>query len=162
MKKLIFLLSMAAAAAGCGVQAGRTATPEMAAAVAERLESGYYTIYVEVMTPSRGRSITLSHPWNIVVDGETLHSWLPYVGMADMPTMPGPQDGLDFDAPIKDYSIKPGRRGAIEVEFWVMSSEDRYDYSITVYPNGRVYLRVSPDRKSAVTFDGRLSLDGKP
>jgi hypothetical protein len=143
--------------AGCGTMGSRSVDPELAARVAERVASGHYIVDAEVMTPVRGRPRTLNYPWNVEVAGDTVRSYLPYVGEAYTPIM-GRQTGLDFEAPIRDYSVVQGRRGSVEVSFWTQTDEDRYDYRITIWPGGGAYLRVGPDRKSAVMFDGRVRL----
>lgn len=156
MKKTLLILAVILLS-GCSFKGGRSVDPAMAAKVRERVLTGDYRISVDVMTPAQGRSYTLTDRWDLHIEGEKVHSYLPYVGEAYMPLI-GPGEGLDFDGDVKDYMVTDGKHGALEVEFWTMSADDRYDYFITVYPSGNAYMRVSPDRKSAVTFDGKLEL----
>ncbi len=156
MKKLFLFLSVAMVW-GCSMPA-RTVDPQLAAAVEALVESREYAVDVDIITPQRGMPHTLSYPWNIRVRGDMLYSYLPYFGQAYTPII-GLNEGLDFDARINDYTVERGRRGQIEVTFWVMSSDDRYDYALTIYPSGEVSLTVLPDRKTSVRFDGKLHME---
>jgi hypothetical protein len=157
MKNLLLLL-VAVAVCGCGPMRGKSVDPVRAAAVAALVESGNYKVYFETMEPMRGRPWDLlPDMWNIELREGAVYSYLPYLGEAYM-AMPGPQDGLTFDSKAYDYAVKPGRNGALEVSFWAKSNDDRYDYRMTVYPSGSVYLRVVPDMKTSVGFDGKLKM----
>lgn len=125
--------------------------------VNETLKSRNYTVMVDLMTTANGHNRALTHPWNIEVSGDKLHSYLPYVGEVYLPSV-STGEGLNFNADIEGYSQSTNRKGATVIKFWARSGEDRYEYALTVYPGGAATLRVMPDRKSAVTFDGRLDL----
>jgi hypothetical protein len=160
MKKitLALVIVVAAVAGGCSTRAVRSVDPAVEAAVRERVASRDYTVYFDLMSTSRGRPIPLSHPWNIRIAGDSVYSYLPYVGEAYTPVI-GRQEGLNFDGTLNDYKQTAGRRGEIEIEFWAMTFEDRYDFRLTVYPSGSSYLWVTPDRKSTVSFDGKLEIE---
>lgn len=160
MKKLLFpfVITVLVTMAACSSQGAKSVDPVLEAAVRAKIESKDYTVYVDRMTARRGRTVTLSHPWNIRISGDSIYSYLPYFGEAYTPVM-GRQDGLNFDGKVTDYKVKEGKKGAIDIEFSARTFEDRYDYRLEVYPNGNSYLTVTPDRKSSITFDGRLRLD---
>ncbi len=156
MKRFSILLVLALAFGCSTVDSRFSADPERAAAVSALLESRNYTVYVTTMTSMRGMTNTLSHPWHIRVSGETLHSDLPYFGEAYGPVFPADQ-GLVFDGPLRDYTVKRGRRGETVIRFMSASMGDSYNYTLTVYPTGDATLVVSPDRKTDVIFEGRLN-----
>jgi hypothetical protein len=156
MKNLLLLL-VAVAVCGCGSVMKKSADPETAAAVAARVESGNYRIYFGDMDSRLNWPIMEDNKWNIELKDGILYSYLPYFGQAYVPVT-GPQKGLDFDAPVQEYSVKAGRKGSLTVDFWVDSDDDRYNYRLTVYPSGSAYLRVNPDIKSSVGFSGKLEM----
>ena len=160
MKKLLFALIVAGAAVmtACSSQGGRSTDPALEAAVKAKIESGQYRVDVDRITPRKGRTFSLTTPYNIRISRDSIYSYLPYFGESYSPVM-GRQDGLIFDGPITGYKVTEGKRGAINVEFSARTFEDRYDYSLSVYPNGTSYLTVSPDRKSSVSFDGKLRVE---
>ncbi len=155
MKKLL-LLFVVVAVCGCAVR-NRSVDPEMAAAVAARIESGDYRVYFEDMDSEFMVPISESDKWNIELRDGVLNSYLPYFGRAYV-AMTGPQQGLDFVAAVQDYKVRQGRRGALEVSFWAKSDEDSYNYRLTAYPDGTAYLRVNPNLKTSIGFSGKLEL----
>lgn len=137
----------------------RSVDPEKAAVVTTIVESGNYKVYFETMEPMRGRSKTFpsTDSWSIEVKEGWLYSNLPYQGEAYF-AMPGVQDGLTFDSGMTGYEIERGRKGELNVSFGAKSDDDRYDYHLTFYPDGNVYLRVIPNFKTSVGFDGKLKM----
>ncbi len=149
---------VAVAVCGCGPMRSKSVDPETAAAVAALVESGNYRIYFDGMDPSRGGPRILSNDWNIELKDGVLRSYLPYFGEAFIAAIPGSHEGLDFESKVHDYTVKPGRKGTLEVAFWAASDEDRYDYKLTAYPDGNVYLRVIPELKTSIGFSGKFDL----
>lgn len=170
MRKIPFLLFAIAAIAmtACGPMANSSVDPELAAAVRAKIESRDYTIHFDRATPNspvlsrfpnlNNRMMNLTPDYNIRIDGDMLHSYLPYFGEAYTAIL-GRQDGLVFDEPVTGYKVAERRRGFTEIKFTTRTFEDRYDYTIEVYPNGMCYLIVNPDRKSSISFDGKLELE---
>lgn len=169
MKKLLFpLLAIAAVAvAGCSSVLDKSVDPVLAAAVKARLETRDYTIRFDQATsnsaalarmPHLNRPVQLVTDYNIRISGDSIYSYLPYFGEAYTAVI-GRQDGLVFDEPLTGYKISEKSRGYTEIKFTTQTFEDRYEYTIEVYPNGRSYLSVYPDRKSSISFDGKLELD---
>ncbi len=156
--KNLFLVLIAVVVCGCGPLRNRSVDPEKAAAVAALIESGRYQAYFDLMEPMRGQAWELPIDiWNIEIRDGELYSYLPYLGEAYMAT-PGPQDGLTFNSKLYDYKVEEGRKGTLEVTFWVKSDDDRYDYRMTVFPDGDVHLRVLPDLRTSIDFDGKLRM----
>lgn len=175
MKKLLFPLFAAAAIglAGCSFHGSvSTVDPALAAAVRATLESRDFTIFFD-------RATTLSapprinrrhHPFDrsgtfflttnntINISGNFLRSTLPFIGDSH-PSMFRWRNRLIFDAPITSYRMTQGRNGAFNIRFFARSFMDRYDFMITVFENGNVTMTVFPDRRSSITFDGRLRIN---
>lgn len=160
MKKLLFPLLFAGvvAIAACSPQGGKSTDPALAAAVKAKLESREFEVYMDTAIPRRGRTVTLTTPYNIRIAGDSIYSYLPYFGEAYTAVI-GRQEGLIFDGPVTGYKVTEGKRGAIEIRFSARTFEDSYDYSLAVYPNGHSSLIVNPNRKSSISFDGKLKLD---
>ncbi len=163
------LLAIAIVAmAACAPMANTSSDPALAAAVKAKLESRDYKIHFDRATPNspvldrlphlNNRIMSLTSDYNIRISGDSIHSYLPYFGEAYTAIL-GVQDGLVFDEPIQGYKVSERRKGYTEIKFFTRTFEDRYDYTIEVYPNGRSYLTVNPDRKSSISFDGELELE---
>ena len=170
MKKLLFPLLVAATVvmAACSSQGSRSTDPALAAAVKAKLDSKEYSVHfdraipnsasVDRALPQSNRLLNLTSDYNIRIAGDSVYSYLPYFGEAYTAII-GRQDGLVFDGPITGYKVSKGKQGAIDIKFSARTFEDRYDYTLTVYPNGSSYLSVNPDRKSSISFDGKLKMD---
>ncbi len=166
MKKILFpVLAVAAIVmAGCSSMVDTSVDPVLAAAVKARIESRDYTVRFDEATPNSNifnrlphlsGPVTLSRDYNISISGDSISSSLPYFGEAYTAVL-GRQDGLVFEEKVSDYKVTAKRKGYTEITFWTRTFEDRYDYTLEVYPNGRAYLMVFPDRKSSISFDGKL------
>lgn len=169
MKKMLYplLVAAAAAVAACSSMTGASVDPELAAAVKARLESGRYKVNFDRATansavlsslPNASRLVNLTSDYNIRISGDSIHSYLPYFGEAYTAVI-GRQNGLVFDEPITEYRISERRRGVTEIKFSARTFEDRYEYTLAVYSNGTSYLTVNPDRKTSISFDGKLDLE---
>lgn len=163
MKKFIFPLMAAAVVAlagACSSTGGKSTDPVLEAAVKAKIESRDYTIDVDRMIPTKGRTVSLTWPYSVTIKGDSINSYLPYFGEAYSAVI-GRQDGLNFEGTVYNYKTSITKKGDTKIEFSAHTFEDRYNYDITVYPNGAATVHVSPDRKSSVSFDGKLKMDDK-
>ena len=133
-------------------------TPENVRAAVESRE---YKIDATRMQTMRGRSRTLSFSYYIEIDGDSLVSYLPYVGRAY--TVPyGGDEGLDFDGQLTDYRLSEGKRGQMEISFKTRSRDDGYGYRIVIWPeNGSADISIQPVNKEPISFTGRVNLRKK-
>ncbi|MBQ8712032.1 MAG: DUF4251 domain-containing protein [Prevotella sp.] len=89
--------------------------------------------------------------------GDTLRSYLPYLGDAHMPTM-SPSIGLNFEEPVLTYKeSKPKKYTQIDID--VRTREDSYHYVIEIYDNGQAYIRVRSMNRDPISFDGTLEIE---
>lgn len=169
MKKLLLpLLAIATIVmAACSSQTSTSTDPVLEAAVKAKLASREYAIFFDHATPNSAilnnmphvnRIVNLTTDYNIRISGDSIYSYLPYFGESYTAVI-GRQDGLVFDGPITGYKATSKSKGVTEIKFTARTFEDRYDYTILVYPNGRSYLSVHPDRKTSIAFDGMLRFE---
>ena len=89
--------------------------------------------------------------------GDTLRSYLPYLGDAHVPTML-PSIGLNFEEPVLTYKeSKPKKYTQIDID--VRTREDSYHYVIEIYDNGQAYIRVRSMNRDPISFDGTLEIE---
>ena len=169
MKKLFLFAAFAAitlAAASCANTGGSSYDPVRAAAMKANMEAREFTVRFDRAIPNSAainrmpqlnRLFSLTRDYRITVSGDRIDSFLPFFGEA-FTTVIGRQDGLIFEGPIINYRVSKGRRGATNVRFTTRTFEDTYDYQLTVWPNGRAFLTVSPNRKTSISFEGELVL----
>lgn len=128
-----------------------------AAQIDTMLAGRLYKIDFDRALPMAGPSLTLSYPYFISVIGDRVESFLPYFGRAwSIPY--GGGEGLRFRAPISNYRETVKKNGRREIDFTATTDEDRYDFTLTVYPLGQSDLVVTAGRKQSISFSGEVDL----
>lgn len=126
-------------------------------AVKKLLVSENYKIDVRTALPMRGRSIPLSSPYSLEIRNDSVISYLPYFGRAySIPY--GGGDGLNFKAPLKEYSMEMDKKGNAMIKFTARNPEDNYEYRAKVYSNGSASIDVNMTNRQSISFQGDLLL----
>lgn len=114
-------------------------------------------IDITSMNTLRYGSRAVTSDFYLELRGDTLRSYLPYLGDAHMPTM-SPSIGLNFEEPVLTYKeSKPKKFTQIDID--VRTREDSYHYVIEVYDNGQAYIRVRSMNRDPISFDGTLETE---
>ena len=82
--------------------------------VKEKIESENYRIDINTAYPRRGRMIPLTSIYSVTIRNDSVFSQLPYFGRAYSIPYGGGQ-GLMFNAPIDQYTMAMGKRGAAKI-----------------------------------------------
>ncbi len=119
-------------------------------------ESKEYTIDVNIALPMRGRNIPLTSHYSLEIKKDSVISQLPYFGRGyNIPYDGG--EGLNFEAPIEEYTVKTDKKGNIQVEFSTRSQDDALDYRIKIFENGSSTIDVSMQNRQSISFIGELN-----
>ena len=145
------------------------ATPEeRAARQAENLKmvkaavgSQQYRINVTSMRPMRGSTTNVMGRW-LKIDGNTVDCSLPYIGRNDIPHMKTRAEvrmdsKLEFNAEVQNYLLKleaKKKRGI--VTFSTRYGGDEYQFNITVDNTGRAFIRVTPENRDFIEYEGNV------
>ena len=114
-------------------------------------------IDITSMNTLRYGSRAVTSDFYLELRGDTLRSYLPYLGDAHMPTM-SPSIGLNFEEPVLTYKeSKPKKYTQIDID--VRTREDSYHYVIEIYDNGQAYIRVRSMNRDPISFDGTLEIE---
>ena len=114
-------------------------------------------IDISSMNTMRYGSRAVTSDFYLELRGDTLRSYLPYLGDAHMPTM-SPSIGLNFEEPVLTYKeSKPKKFTQIDID--VRTREDSYHYVIEMYDNGQAYIRVRSMNRDPISFDGTLEIE---
>ena len=146
------------------------ATPEeRAARQAENLKmvkaavgSQQYRINVTSMRPMRGTTTNVMGRW-LKIDGNTVDCSLPYIGRDDIPHMKTRAEvrmdsKLEFKAEVQNYLLKleaKKKRGI--VTFSTRYGSDEYQFNITVDNMGRAFIRVTPENRDFIDYEGNVN-----
>ena len=109
-------------------------------------------IDITSMNTQRYGSRTVTSDFYLELRGDTLRSYLPYLGQVHMPTM-SPSIGLNFEEPVLSY--KEGK----QIDIRVRTREDSYHYVIEINDNGQAYIRVRSMKRDPISFDGTLEIE---
>lgn len=145
------------------------ATPEeRAARQAENLKmvkaavgSQQYRINITSIRPMRGTTTNVMGRW-LKIDGNTVDCSLPYIGRNDIPHMKTRAEvrmdsKLEFNAEVQNYLLKleaKKKRGI--VTFSTRYGGDEYQFNITVDNTGRAFIRVTPENRDFIEYEGNV------
>ena len=129
---------------------------EKAAWVAKCLDSKHFVIDVNMMNTQRMGSKMLTSDWSLEVRGDTLISYLPYVGVTyEAPY--GEVKGLNFTAPVKAYEDGVFfAKGILTIRFRVDSGEDVIDYTLSVTEAGYADIDIVSRAREGISFSGQM------
>ena len=160
MKKWIVCLLAAALAFG-SCAALRETTQERharevreAQMVLENLQAGDFTIDITRMFPLRGSSRSVTGHSVTVKDG-VLYSGLPFFGQAWRVPYGGGH-ALNFQAPIRNYSLASHPKGGYVVTLYVKTDEDEHVYQFRIFENGSTSLDVQSGNRDRISFSGEM------
>lgn len=116
-------------------------------------------IDITSMNTLRYGSRMVTSDFYLELRGDTLRSYLPYLGDVQMPTM-SPSIGLNFDESVLSYKeSKPKSNKYTQIDIDVRTREDSYHYVIEIYDNGQTYIRVRSMNRDHISFDGTLEIE---
>ena len=128
----------------------------VAVAIAER----HWRIDINTMNTMRYGSRTVTPDFYLELRGDTLHSYLPYLGQARVSSTISPSIGLNFEEPVLSYKTSiPKSKKYTQIDIDVRTREDTYHFVIDVYDDGKAFIRVRSQNRDPISFDGTLSTE---
>lgn len=115
-------------------------------------------IDINSMNTMRYGSRTVTSDFYLELRGDTLFSYLPYLGQVQISTM-SPSIGLNFEEPVLTYKESKPKSKYTQVDIDVKTREDSYHYVIEIYDNGQAYIRVRSMNRDPISFDGTLEIE---
>lgn len=147
---------------GCATQQQRAEQrAKTRQAVEQAVGSRQLHIDIRSMYTLRYGARTVTSDFFLELRGDTLVSYLPYLGQSHQPSLTTPI-GLNFTAPIMHYSSNRSKSGCSQLEIDVKTQEDSYKYHIDVYDTGEANIRVSSIHRDPISFDGSVDLTETP
>ena len=126
--------------------------------VAEAIATRRLHIDVSMMNTLRYGTKSVTPDFYLELRGDTLCSYLPYLGQAFQASMMSPTIGLNFEEPILQYTESKPKANKTRLELDVKTQEDTYHYLIDVYETGEAQLQVRSVNRDPVSFDGSVGL----
>jgi len=142
---------------GCATQQERNEQrARMRQAVEQAVASRQWRIDIQSMLTLRYGARTVTPDFYLELRGDTLVSYLPYLGQAHQATLTTPI-GLNFKAPLLRYADRHLKPHVSQMEMDVKTQEDNYHYIIDVYDTGEADIRVSSLYRDPISFTGTVS-----
>ena len=114
-------------------------------AVREAVDAKAYKINVDRVMPMKGGSKHLTSDYSLEIRN------VPFGG----------GKGLNFSAPLSEYTSTYSKKGNAKITLKVRNEEDNYLYNITIYPNGSSNIQVTPTNRQSISFSGEMDLKKK-
>ncbi len=127
-------------------------------AVEEAVASRHFRIDINTMNTLRYGARTVTPDFFLELRGDTLRSYLPYLGQVHQAPFFSPSVGLNFNALVLRLIQSRPKTNRSRFDIDVKSQEDTYHYSIDLFDSGEAYIRVNPQHRDPVSFDGAMTL----
>ena len=127
---------------------------EQARMVKEALDKRHYKIDINMRFGSKN----VTSNWSLEVKGDTLVSYLPYIGVAYEASF-GSNSGLNFTAPISNYEDDGFKKGKRMIRLKVKNEDDLLDYQLEVMDNGNTSIDVMSRKREGISYSGQMDLE---
>lgn len=128
--------------------------------VADAIAERHWRIDINTMNTMRYGSRTVTPDFYLELRGDTLRSYLPYMGQAQVSTTLAPAIGLNFEEVVMRYWLnKPKSKKYVQLYIDARTREDTYHFVIDVYDDGKAFIRVRSQNRDPISFDGTLSTE---
>ena len=129
-------------------------------AVAGSIATKRWHIDITTMNSMRYGSRTVTPDFYLELRGDTLRSYLPYLGRAfQSPTM-SPSIGLNFEEPVKQYKeSRPKSNKYTQIDIDVKTREDSFHFVIEIFDSGQANIRVRSINRDPISFDGTMDIE---
>ena len=132
----------------------------MKKAVVEAVAKRQMYIDITSMNTMRYGTRTVASDFFLELHGDSLRSYLPYLGQAYQAPMLSPAQGLNFDERIQNVKESHPKAKLSQLEIDVRTQEDRYQYTIELHESGKAYIHVQSQHRDPISFDGELVMPG--
>lgn len=153
----IALLCVSCATSEAVKQARAERQLKEAAIVEKGIESKDFKINVNYMYPLGGNPKQLSTLYCVEVKGDSINSYLPYIGRAYSVPYGGGK-ALNFEGRILRYSAKKVKADHTVVEMQVVNEEAEYFYTLDIFDNGSTTIEVVSHNRDSIRFSGNMEM----
>ena len=152
--KLFLLASLLLSGSMIPITAQNKKKQQREQAVREAVDAKAYKINVDRVMPMKGGSKHLTSDYSLEIRNDSVYSYLPYFGVAyNVPY--GGGKGLNFSAPLSEYTSTYSKKGNAKITLEVRNEEDNYLYNITSN------IQVTPTNRQSISFSGEMDLKKK-
>ncbi|TKG97061.1 DUF4251 domain-containing protein [Puteibacter caeruleilacunae] len=162
MKKLLATIMILVFAITC-VMAQQTRKEKRAERRAQKIEeikklidSEHFVFEAHHAIPRSGQQINLTSMYDVEFRNDSAFAYLPFFGIAYYADLDH-EGGIKFKQPMEDKEWKDEGKKGYSMKFDVTDTKDTYQLYLDISPEGYAILKVSPGRKSPITFSGIIT-----
>ena len=154
---LMLMVFVALAMANCASQQERAERRmKMRQTVEEAVANRQLHIDIQSMNTLRYGARTVTSDFFLELRGDTLRSYLPYLGQAHQAPFTSPSIGLNFEMPILHYTESRPKENLYRLELNVKTQEDTYYYMVELFDTGEAFINVRSQNRDPISFSGTI------
>ncbi len=144
---------------GCATQQELAERRELTRrAVEQAVADRQLRIDVTSMSTMRYGTRMVTSDFFLRLHGDTLQSYLPYLGQAYQAPMASPARGLNFEERIARLTESRPKADQVRLDIDVKTDEDTYHYIVDIFNTGKADIRVQSQHRDAISFNGDCQL----
>lgn len=151
---MALLLSVLAACATKQERAERLAQTRIG--ITEALANRQLRIEVRSMNTMRYGSRIVTPDFFLELRGDTLRSYLPYLGVSHQAPLASPSEGLNFETVMKSCQQSNPKNDLARLDIEAKTQEDQFVYHIDIFYTGRAVINVRSQHRDPISFDGEV------
>ncbi len=133
----------------------------VAACIHDQIVDMHFRINVSMMHPLRYPPKVLTSPYYLEVIGDSVVSYLPYMGQAyNVPY--GGGKALNFEGKIVYSDVRQEKAGKYYIVLDIDNEEALYRYDITTFDNGSSSIDIHTRERESINFTGTMECPDNP
>ena len=125
------------------------------------VDSKTFQFCVSQMLPANGSVRVLTTDYNVVLQNDTVNSYLPYFGRAYFVQYGSGESPMTFKTPITDYFAQTDKRDGYLIRFSAKNKSDKINFTFKISTNGSSTLSVTSTNRQSISYYGKLEGVGK-
>lgn len=135
---------------------------QIASQISDSIEAKTMQFTFDYVTPMRFPPHYLTTNYTVRLQGDSLESYLPYFGQAYRSNLANnDRSPLSFNGKADDIVIKHGKKNDFAVSFRTSNDTEQLEYSLRIFPNGKVTLNVNSSDRETISFEGQMDINTK-
>ncbi len=150
MKKIWIML------VGITASLGAIAQNSVKGTTLEKITNKNFIFEPQTMMPASGGMRQLNGGYKLQISGDSLISYLPYIGRAYTAQVYGAGGGLDFTSTDFTYKFAPAKKNSYTVNISAKDGTQSSQFTFTIFDDGNAYLQVTSSSRQPVSYNGHI------
>jgi hypothetical protein len=125
-------------------------------AVKKLVESKSFVFDARTVFSATAGNVTISYPYNVKLDKDSIHSFLPYYGRAYTVEYGTNDSPMVFNLPLQEMEIIKEKRKGYRVNVKVKKGMDNILFSFSISETGSTTLTVNSTNRQVITYYGDI------